>query len=253
MAIYRNVHMCFWTDPKVEDDFTADDRYFFLYLMTNTHTNLCGCYELSISQIDREMGLKNKKKVENLIDRMQRVHKNIIYSHQTKEVLILRWHKYNWTSSEKFRKPLIREIEQIKNEDFKEYLLSIFNGEDTISIIEEYGIDTTDTVSVTDTDTVTDSDCNIHKDIIDYLNMVCGTKYKHTTRSTIKNINARVGEGYSLEDFKKVIDTKFDEWHNDSKMSKYLNPDTLFGTKFEKYLNQISVGAGSRVSVVDDW
>ena len=58
MAIYRNVHMSFWTDPKVEDDFTADDRYFFLYLMTNTHTNLCGCYELSISQIDREMGLK---------------------------------------------------------------------------------------------------------------------------------------------------------------------------------------------------
>ena len=98
MAIYRNVHMSFWTDPKVEDDFTADDRYFFLYLMTNTHTNLCGCYELSISQIDREMGLKNKKKVEKLIDRMQRVHKNIIYSHQTKEVLILRWHKYNWTS-----------------------------------------------------------------------------------------------------------------------------------------------------------
>ena len=83
--------------------------------------------------------------------------------------------------------------------------------------------------------------------------MVCGTKYKHTTRSTIKNINARVGEGYAIDDFKKVIDTKFDEWHNDSKMSKYLTPDTLFGTKFEKYLNQISVGTGSRVSVVDDW
>lgn len=251
MAIYRNVHMSFWTDTKVEDDFTADDRYFFLYLMTNTHTNLCGCYELSISQIDREMGLKNKKKVEKLIDRMQRVHKNIIYSHDTKEVLILRWHKYNWTASEKFRKPLIREIEQIKNDDFKEYLLAIFHGEDTVSYPDVYGMDTTDTVSVSVSDA--DTDCTVHKDIIDYLNMVCGTKYKHTTRSTIKNINARVGEGYSIDDFKKVIDTKFDEWHNDSKMSKYLTPDTLFGTKFEKYLNQTSVGAGSRVSVVDNW
>lgn len=247
MAIYRNVHMSFWTDPKVEDDFTADDRYFFLYLMTNTHTNLCGCYELSISQIDREMGLKNKKKVEKLIDRMQRVHKNIIYSHETKEVLIIRWHKYNWTASEKFRKPLIREIEQIKNDDFKEYLLAIFHGEDTVSYPDVYGIDTTDTVSDADTD------CTLHKDIIDYLNMVCGTKYKHTTGTTVKNINARIREGYSIDDFKKVIDTKFDEWNNDSKMSKYLNPDTLFGTKFEKYLNQISVGTGSRVSVVDGW
>lgn len=247
MAIYRNVHMSFWTDPKVEDDFTADDRYFFLYLMTNTHTNLCGCYELSISQIDREMGLKNKKKVEKLIDRMQRVHKNIIYSHQTKEVLILRWHKYNWTASEKFRKPLIREIEQIKNDDFKEYLLSIFHGEDTISYPDVYGMDTTDTVSDAD------ADYTVHKDIIDYLNMVCGTKYKHTTVTTIKNINARIREGYSIDDFKKVIDKKFDEWNKDSKMSKYLNPDTLFGTKFEKYLNQISAGTGSRVSVVDSW
>ena len=46
MAIYRNVSMSFWTDSKVADDFTAEDRYFYLYLFTNPHTNLCGCYEI---------------------------------------------------------------------------------------------------------------------------------------------------------------------------------------------------------------
>ena len=51
MASYRNISMDFWTDSKVVDDFTPEDRYIYLYCMTNPHTNLCGCYEVSIKQI----------------------------------------------------------------------------------------------------------------------------------------------------------------------------------------------------------
>ena len=53
-----------------------------------------------------------------------------------------------------------------------------------------------------------------------------------------KNINARLKEGHTLEDFKAVIDKKTKQWLNDEKMSSYLRPMTLFGTKFESYLNE---------------
>lgn len=75
-------------------------------------------------------------------------------------------------------------------------------------------------------------------EIVSYLNDVAGKKYKHTTSKTKTLIGARIKEGFTIDDFKKVIDTKTSEWKNDSKMSKFLRPDTLFGTKFEGYLNQ---------------
>ena len=56
MAVYRNVHLSFWTDNKVEDDFTPEDKYFYMYLLTNPQTNICGCYEVSYSQMTRQTG-----------------------------------------------------------------------------------------------------------------------------------------------------------------------------------------------------
>lgn len=78
---------------------------------------------------------------------------------------------------------------------------------------------------------------NIYKEAIDYLNEKAGTKYKSNSKNTIKHIKARINDGYTLEDFKSVIDKKCSEWLN-TDMEKYLCPDTLFGSKFEKYLNQ---------------
>ena len=74
--------------------------------------------------------------------------------------------------------------------------------------------------------------------VIDYLNQKAGTTYRATTKKTIEHIKARMKEGATLEDFKVVIDAKCKEWINDEKMSRYLRPDTLFGTKFDWYLNQ---------------
>ena len=92
----------------------------------------------------------------------------------------------------------------------------------------------------------TNKDTNIQKDInnkniyseaVDYLNEKAGTKYKSSSKNTTRHIQARLNEGYTLEDFKTVIDKKCSEWLN-TDMEKYLCPDTLFGSKFEKYLNQ---------------
>lgn len=76
----------------------------------------------------------------------------------------------------------------------------------------------------------------IHE-IIDYLNEVCGTHYRYTDK-TVNLIKARLNEKFTVDDFKTVIDKKHNEWKDNAEMCKYLRPETLFGTKFEGYLNQ---------------
>ena len=76
-----------------------------------------------------------------------------------------------------------------------------------------------------------------YKEIIDYLNDKTGKVYRWQGKATQSHINARFAEGYTLEDFKNVIDNKAAEWKG-GKMEQYLRPETLFGTKFEGYLNQ---------------
>lgn len=85
---------------------------------------------------------------------------------------------------------------------------------------------------------LSDSEEIPYKDIIDYLNLKAETNYKPTTRKTKDLIKARYNEGFTLEEFKKVIDNKTREWKYNADMCKYLRPETLFGTKFESYLNQ---------------
>lgn len=75
------------------------------------------------------------------------------------------------------------------------------------------------------------------EEVVNHLNEKAGTKYKSSSKNTTKHIKARLNDGYTLEDFKTVIDKKCSEWLN-TDMEKYLCPDTLFGSKFEKYLNQ---------------
>ncbi|AKI28582.1 DnaD-like helicase loader [Streptococcus phage APCM01] len=77
------------------------------------------------------------------------------------------------------------------------------------------------------------------KEILEYLNSKLSTSYKSTSKKTQSLVKARLNEGYTVDDFKTVIDVKCDEWLNTS-MNKYLRPETLFSNKFESYLNQPS-------------
>ena len=95
-----------------------------------------------------------------------------------------------------------------------------------------------------DIDLDIDKELDLIKYIVEYLNQTCGTRYKHSTVNTQKHIRARLKDGYVFEDFKTVIDKKAKEWKC-TDMEKYLCPDTLFGSKFEKYLNQNISGGGT--------
>jgi uncharacterized phage protein (TIGR02220 family) len=73
--------------------------------------------------------------------------------------------------------------------------------------------------------------------VIDFLNECTGKSFKPTSKVAIININARIKEGYTLDDFIKVISVKATKWLN-TKFEDYLTPNTLFGNKFESYLNE---------------
>ena len=77
------------------------------------------------------------------------------------------------------------------------------------------------------------------KEIVNYLNVRLGTNYKYNSKATADPIKVRLNDGYSVDDFKTVIDKKANEWESDEKFSKFLRPSTLFSPKFESYLNQV--------------
>lgn len=93
------------------------------------------------------------------------------------------------------------------------------------------------------------SDLETIKEIVSYLNKTCNTRYRHNTPKTKELIRARLREKFTIDDFKTVIDKKYRQWGNDTKMSQFLRPQTLFGTKFEAYLNQ----KVAQEFNIDDW
>ena len=255
MAVYRNVHKSFWQDDFVLG-LTPEEKYFYLYLMTNSKTNQAGCYEVSLRMMQVETGY-NRDTIDKLIQKFKEYQK-IDYCLDTKEILIRNWFKHSWTKSPKVISCIKKDISSIKNIPFKDVLNHILTQyiQDIENIQYEYS---TDTVSIHnrnknknknnhnhnhnhnhENNIMSDNsdDVSIHSEIIDYLNSKAKSDYKHTTPKTKQLINARLNEKFTLENFKTVIDKKTKEWINDPKFCTYLRPETLFGTKFESYLNQ---------------
>ena len=90
---------------------------------------------------------------------------------------------------------------------------------------------------------------DVYITVINYLNSKINSKYKYSNKKTQSLIHARTKEGFNIDDFKSVIDKKVGEWFG-TEMQKYLRPETLFGTKFESYLNQPD--KSSRKSLLDE-
>lgn len=181
MAIYRNVSLSFWEDNKIVDDFTYKDKYFLLYLLTNPHTNLIGCYEISVKQMSNELGL-DKSEVEELLTRMEQVHQVIFYAGETKEVLIKNWHKYNWTKSEKLLKKVESLTKYIKSKKLRNYMEEILKKY-MVSIGYPYTMDTSVSVSVTVSDTVSDTDINNNNKNNNIFNNIFSTIEKNFGRT----------------------------------------------------------------------
>jgi len=122
MAKYRHIHCSFWEDSDVYE-WTPEEKYFYLYLMTNPHTTQCGIYQINKKQIVNETGY-NIDTVSKLLDRFIEKEK-ILYNEPTKELCIINWLKYNFSKSPKVKTCVIKELEAVKEQTLIPYLYSI--------------------------------------------------------------------------------------------------------------------------------
>ena len=203
--------------------------------------------------------LNNAKKIQRMIgcsddDLRLLFAKNFVIPFESGVVVIKHWKIHNYIRSDRYKATVYTEE--------KELLQTKENGAYTLGIPNVYQLGyQMDTQDRRGKDS-TDKD-NIHcpaeaephpdyKEIIDYLNEATGASFKATTKKTVSLIKARFNEGFTTDDFKTVISKKVSEWTG-TEMQKYLRPETLFGTKFEGYLNQqSSKGYLERSESMDD-
>ncbi|WP_231272850.1 replication protein [Clostridium botulinum] len=121
MAKYRQLHTNFWNDGFVLD-LTPEEKYFYLYLMTNPNTTQCGIYELSKRIIETQTGY-NRDTVDKLLIRFMEYEK-INYCNESKEIMITNWMKYNRPTSCNAIKCVNGELKNLK---CKEYLNHVYN------------------------------------------------------------------------------------------------------------------------------
>ena len=116
MGIKRIVDTSFWTDGKV-DDFSPEDKYFMLYLLTNPFSTQLGIYEISIKQVAFQMGYYMDA-VKVLIDRFENKYGMILFSTETNEIAIKNFLRHSIIKGgAPVRDCLIKEIKRVKNKD----------------------------------------------------------------------------------------------------------------------------------------
>lgn len=147
MAIKRTFNTKFWSDPEIVENYTPEDRYFYLYLLLNEHTTLCGTLTASPKTIAYEIGY-SVDSVRNLIERHEKIHQTIRYDSEYSEILILKWCRYNWTTSDKLITSIRGQLKDVCSPTHKalieELLEKVLENEplDTLSIPYRYPIDT---------------------------------------------------------------------------------------------------------------
>ena len=164
--------------------------------------------------------------------------KSFVIPFESGVIVIKHWRINNFLRKDRHTETKFqKELSMLKINDNQEYVW-LTNVQPSIdkNRIDKISIDK-NRIDKNNNKNILNNEINIYCRVIDYLNEKTNSNYKSTTAKTQSIINARIKEGFTEEDFKTVIDKKCDEWLN-TDMQKFLRPETLFGTKFESYLNQ---------------
>ena len=118
MAKFRQIQTSFWSNTYIQEEMTAEDKYFYLYLMTNEFTTQIGIYSITKKQMAFDLGY-SMESVTALLQRFETYHKLIKYDSETRELILLKWAENNLNIGGKPVQDLIKkEIEQVKNKEF---------------------------------------------------------------------------------------------------------------------------------------
>lgn len=196
---------------------------------------------------DDEGFINNPRKIQRMIgasddDLRVLMAKNFIIPFDSGIVVIKHWKIHNYIQSDRFKPTMYQEErEQLEVKGNKAYTLS----SNELCIQDVSKVDTQVRLGKVrlgkDKEIMSGKpDPAPYSEVVSYLNERAGTAYKATSKKTRQLIHARFNEGFTLQDFQAVIDSKCREWLGDKKMAQYLRPETLFGTKFEGYLQTAS-------------
>lgn len=118
MSKFRQIQTSFWSNTYIQEEMTAEDKYFYLYLMTNEFTTQIGIYSITKKQIAFDLGY-SLESVQALLQRFETYHKLIKYNTETREIILLKWAENNLNIGGKPVQDLIKkEISQVKNKEF---------------------------------------------------------------------------------------------------------------------------------------
>lgn len=235
MGIKRIVDTAFWTDGKV-DEFSPEDKYFMLYLLTNPFSTQLGIYEISIKQVAFQMGY-SMDAVKVLIERFENKYHVIFYSNETNEIAIKNFLRHSIIKGgAPVRDCLIKEMRKVKNKELISKVFAHIKGLDTLNetvknIIAEYE-EKNDTIKYSnEKDNENENDVSYHdsstyrqrivddtpapppkkvdcKEIVDLFNSICVSfpSVRSLSDARRKAIKARLNT-YSLEQFKAMFET----------------------------------------------
>ena len=138
MAKFRQIQTDFWSNPYVQEEMTPEDKFFYLYLMTNEKSTQIGIYKITKKQIAFDMGYSIES-VGNLLKRFMEQHKLIKYDSETREIILLEWAKTNLNKGGKpFEDLIISELKEVKQKEFIEIIYHQCEKEEIKKIIEKY-------------------------------------------------------------------------------------------------------------------
>lgn len=187
--------------------------------------------------------------------------KQFVIPFESGVVVIKDWKIHNYIQNDRYKPSTLPERDLLNIQKDKTYTLkndvssmdtkciqTVSIGKDRLGKVrlgkdrigkDRVGKDSIDTLCHVTHDDVDKS----HIEIIEYLNIKTGSKFKATTKPYIQAIRSRLKEGYTVDDFKTVIDKKCREWKG-TKLEKYLTPKTLFApSHFDTYLNSNEMAA----------
>ena len=138
MAKFRQIQTDFWSNPYVQEEMTPEDKFFYLYLMTNEKSTQIGIYKITKKQIAFDMGYSIES-VGNLLKRFMEQHKLIKYDSETREIILLEWAKTNLNKGGKpFEDLILSELKEVKQKEFIEIIYHQCEKEEIKKIIEKY-------------------------------------------------------------------------------------------------------------------
>lgn len=190
--------------------------------------------------------VNNPKKVQRMIgasddDCKLLIMKRFILAFESGVIVIKHWRIHNYIQKDRYKETLYKEEKSKLAIDEKN---AYTEAEKVACIQDGYNMYTQDSIElgkdskeINKDNVEKEPDSAYRKAIIDHLNAKAGTNYRASTESTARHIKARLNDGFTIDDFFTVIDKKVAEWKG-TDMEKYLRPETIFGSKFESYLNQ---------------